>query len=304
MDSPLSFNSSENFRKRLLTRNLKPYRVDGTSFGESFQNKEFQIVDYSVKDSEEISKIGDIQEKDLYKQNKYGPDNSNSTYGDMVNINVNLNVETNFGLYGFKNSINSKLEKIGDGQEKLLYVNNIYGPTEFETSYGNTIEINKNLQTETNKGKYGYPLTVGSDLEKIGDTKEKEFETLKSKLKDVSQKLFENTTEELLLEKKSLEDKIISLGKAINESKIETSDLKKVQYSLGVHIRGVPYWHTWCPNSSCPGNRVPLTAVDKNDEFWKTDAGIKAADIFNKKYGIQLFTSQSAEDEGDRKSVV
>ena len=146
MDSPLSFNSSENFRKRLLTRNLKPYRVDGTSFGESFQNKEFQIVDYSVKDSEEISKIGDIQEKDLYKQNKYGPDNSNSTYGDMVNINVNLNVETNFGLYGFKNSINSKLEKIGDGQEKLLYVNNIYGPTEFETSYGNTIEINKNLQ--------------------------------------------------------------------------------------------------------------------------------------------------------------
>ena len=42
MDSPLSFNSSENFRKRLLTRNLKPYRVDGTSFGESFQNKEFQ----------------------------------------------------------------------------------------------------------------------------------------------------------------------------------------------------------------------------------------------------------------------
>jgi hypothetical protein len=175
MDSPLSFNSSENFRKRLLTRNLKPYRVDGTSFGESFQNKEFQIVDYSVKDSEEISKIGDIQEKDLYKQNKYGPDNSNSTYGDMVNINVNLNVETNFGLYGFKNSINSKLEKIGDGQEKLLYVNNIYGPTEFETSYGNTIEINKNLQTETNKGKYGYPLTVGSDLEKIGDTKEKEL---------------------------------------------------------------------------------------------------------------------------------
>ena len=175
MDSPLSFNSSENFRKRLLTRNLKPYRVDGTSFGESFQNTEFKIVDYSVKDSEEISKIGNLQEKDLYKKNKYGPDNSNSSYGDMVNINVNFNIETNFGLYGFKNSINSKLEKIGNGQEKLLYVNNIYGPTEFDTSYGNTIEINKNLQTETNKGKYGYPLTIGSELEKIGNTKEKEL---------------------------------------------------------------------------------------------------------------------------------
>ena len=176
MDSPLSFNSSENFRKRLLTRNLKPYRVeDSFSFGDVAQIKEFQIVDYAVKDSVEVATIGNVQEKELYKQNKYGPENSSSTYGDTVRINVNLNVESNFGLYGFKNSIGSQLEKIGDGQEKLLFVNNIYGPTEFSTSYGNTVEINKNLQQETNKGKYGYPLAIGSELEKIGDTKEKEL---------------------------------------------------------------------------------------------------------------------------------
>jgi hypothetical protein len=176
MDSPLSFNSSENFRKRLLTRNLKPYRVDDSfSFGDVAQNKEFQIVDYAVKDSVEVSTIGNVQEKELYKQNKYGPENSSSTYGDTIQINVNLNVESNFGLYGFTNSIGSQLEKIGDGQEKLLFVNNIYGPTEFSTSYGDTVEINKNLQQETNKGKYGYPLAIGSELEKIGDTKEKEL---------------------------------------------------------------------------------------------------------------------------------
>lgn len=176
MDSPLSFNSSENFRKRLLTRNLKPYRIDNTSsFGDAPQNREFQIVDYAVKDSVEVSTIGNVQEKELYKQNKYGPENPSSTYGDTVQINVNLNVESNFGLYGFKNSLGSQLEKIGDGQEKLLYVNNIYGPSEFSTSYGNTVEINKNLQQETNKGKYGYPLAIGSELEKIGDTKEKEL---------------------------------------------------------------------------------------------------------------------------------
>ena len=59
-----------------------------------------------------------------------------------------MNVESNFGLYGFTNSIGSQLEKIGDGQEKLLFVNNIYGPTEFSTSYGDTVEINKNLQQD------------------------------------------------------------------------------------------------------------------------------------------------------------
>ena len=176
MDSPLSFNSSENFRKRLLTRNLKPYRIDGVfNFGDIAQIKEFQIVDYAVKDSNDVSIIGNTQEKELYKQNKYGPENSNSTYGDTIRINVNLNVDTNFGIYGFKNSLGSQLEKIGDGQEKLLYVNNIYGPTEFSTSYGGTVEINKNLQLDVNKGKYGYPLAVGSDLEKIGDNKEKEL---------------------------------------------------------------------------------------------------------------------------------
>lgn len=176
MDSPLSFNSSENFRKRLLTRNLKPYRVDGSfSFGDVAQIKEFQIVDYAVKDSAEVSTIGNVQEKELYKQNKYGPENSSSSYGDTIEINVNFNVESNYGLYGFKNSIGSQLEKIGDGQEKLLYVNNVYGPSEFSTSYGDTVEINKNLQQDSNKGKYGYPLTINSELEQIGNTKEKEL---------------------------------------------------------------------------------------------------------------------------------
>lgn len=176
MDSPLSFNSSENFRKRLLTRNLKPYRVDGSfNFGDVAQIKEFQIVDYAVKDSVEVSTIGNVQEKELYKQNKYGPESSSSTYGDTIEINVNFNVESNYGLYGFKNSIGSHLEKIGDGQEKLLYVNNVYGPSEFSTSYGDTVEINKNLQQDANKGKYGYPLTINSELEQIGNTKEKEL---------------------------------------------------------------------------------------------------------------------------------
>ena len=91
MDSPLSFNSTENFRKKLLIKNLKPYtNNDNFNSGDSVIKKEYQIVDYAVKDSEDIINIGNRQETELYKQNKYGPTDFNSSYGDSVLINLNL----------------------------------------------------------------------------------------------------------------------------------------------------------------------------------------------------------------------
>ena len=90
MESPLSFDSTENFRKKLLVRNLKPYNVPGGfSSNEIGSIREFNIVDYSVIDSESIERIGDRQEKILYTNNKYGPTSFNNSYGDTVNINLN-----------------------------------------------------------------------------------------------------------------------------------------------------------------------------------------------------------------------
>ena len=173
MESPLSFDSTENFRKKLLLRNLKPYNVQGSfTSNETNLTKEIQIVDYSVVDSEDVEKIGNRQEKILYTNNKYGPTQFNSSYGDTVNINLNLNTETNNGTYGVDDTFNSKLYQVGNIQENLLYVQNIYGPTQFNTSYGETVDINKNLQTQTNQGVYGYPRTVNSKLEQIGNQKE------------------------------------------------------------------------------------------------------------------------------------
>ena len=44
MESPLSFDSTENFRKKLLLKNLKPYRVDGFySPTDIITNKDFFI---------------------------------------------------------------------------------------------------------------------------------------------------------------------------------------------------------------------------------------------------------------------
>ena len=176
MESPLSFDSTENFRKKLLLRNLKPYNVDG-SFSSNYvpANTEFTIIDYSIVDSPTVESIGNKQEPILYKQNKYGPQNQNATYGDPININVNLNTQTNFGEYDFSDSINSKLENIGNNQENLLYVKNLYGPTQFGTSYGDTIQINTTLFANSNLGGYGYPLSVGSKLEIIGNVKENDL---------------------------------------------------------------------------------------------------------------------------------
>ena len=81
MESPLSFNASENFRKKLLVRNLKPYGVDGSSTQNDQQSKSgIILVDYSVIDSLPIEVIGDTQEKLLYLKNIYTPDGSYGVY--------------------------------------------------------------------------------------------------------------------------------------------------------------------------------------------------------------------------------
>ena len=76
MESPLSFDSTENFRKKLLLKNLKPYTVDGTFSAPKLENKkEIVLVDYSVSDSPDINKEQKQQEKKLIGQNKYNPNN-------------------------------------------------------------------------------------------------------------------------------------------------------------------------------------------------------------------------------------
>jgi hypothetical protein len=172
MESPLSFNSSENFRKKLLLRNLPPYKVDGAfSTGDVAGTNDFLLLDYAIIDSPKIEVVGDVQEKNLFVKNQYTPENK-QFYGDMVQINLDLGTKTNEGEYGYPDSIGSNLETIGDNQETLLYVKNLYGPVGLGNNYGDTVTINNTLLSNTNLGNYGYPLTIGSKLETIGDNQE------------------------------------------------------------------------------------------------------------------------------------
>ena len=172
MESPLSFDSSENFRKKLLVRNLKPYSVD-QSFNSSDVPgiSDITLIDYSVIDSPSIEEIGQKQEGILYVQNQYAPNDQKELYGNVVNINLNQNTKSNDGIYDFSKTIGSQLETRGNSQEMLLYVNNLYGPNG-DDKFGNTVNINENLQTNGNLGEYNLNFTNQSKLELFGNQQE------------------------------------------------------------------------------------------------------------------------------------
>jgi hypothetical protein len=174
MESPLSFNSSENFRKKLLVRNLPPYKVDGSfSSGDKPAIGEFRLLDYAIVDSTSVEVIGDKQERILNPINQYGPEGQNS-YGDTVLININRNFKTNEGEYGFTDSINSDLELIGDKSEITHIIRNPYKPQTNNKGYGDSVYyINNDKVIQTvGSGEYTISDTIGSFLESIGNNQE------------------------------------------------------------------------------------------------------------------------------------
>ena len=73
MPSPLSFNSTENFRKKLLVKNLPPFNSDGFTPSTNPGQSELILSNYAVVDSAEVEDIGDVEEVKLFLQNQYGP---------------------------------------------------------------------------------------------------------------------------------------------------------------------------------------------------------------------------------------
>jgi len=91
MPSPLSFNSTENFRKKLLVRNLQPYNSDGFVPTSSPGETGFYVNDQSVSDSTEVEVIGQEESKNAYTKNTYGPDggfNEPISVDDVFNTSI------------------------------------------------------------------------------------------------------------------------------------------------------------------------------------------------------------------------
>jgi outer membrane protein OmpA-like peptidoglycan-associated protein len=83
MSSPLSFSATEQYRKALLVKNLKPYNDDGFVPTSEPGQTEFNINDQSVIDSVEVEVIGETQSEKLFIKNIYGPDGG---YGFPIEI--------------------------------------------------------------------------------------------------------------------------------------------------------------------------------------------------------------------------
>ena len=173
MESPLSFDASENFRKKLLVRNLKPYGPEGFSTqNEQVAKSEIIIVDYPVIDSPTIESIADVQERNLYIKNIYTPDTS---YGDTVLINLDLQRGSKNDVYDFSDTVRSLLENVGNQQETLHYVRNIYVPvSDVEGGYGSSVDINsdKSVFNAFKGDVYDITDTFGAELETVGNTQE------------------------------------------------------------------------------------------------------------------------------------
>ncbi len=91
---------------------------------------------------------------------------------------------------------------------------------------------------------------------------------------------------------KKLEQKKEYLFEEANKYKVQRASLmpkrKEVQEKINTYKAQsiVPRWHTWCPNDTCPGKRVPLSSIDWNDETWGTPDGKDLKDKLKKTYGI------------------
>ena len=170
MESPLSFDSTENFRKRLLLKNLKPYKVDGF-YGpiDKASTKEISLADYSVIDTTSLDTTSKLIEPSLIGQNKYTP--GSEGFGQMISININKGTQTNNGVYDYSKSFFSILENFGKNKETELLVQNQYGPEGQQSK--TTVTPNINFQTKSNEGNYGYSDSIKSSLETRGNELER-----------------------------------------------------------------------------------------------------------------------------------
>ena len=104
MASELTFDATENFRKKLLVRNLEPYK-EGYKGNESAGDSEFFVNDLGVIDAVRIeeSNVNEEAKKRAFISNQYGPEGG---YKDFINIrDVEKIIEKREGYYTFVASV-------------------------------------------------------------------------------------------------------------------------------------------------------------------------------------------------------
>ena len=161
MPSPLSFDSTENFRKKLLVKNLEPYKSNGFNSVTAPGTDEFNLKDFSVLDSPDVVQVGDQQEKILYTKNKYGPADGQNGFGDPIDVTT-FQTNSNEGPY---TGIETGLELRSEPSQKRAFINNLYGPQGGYDIVYNVDEVQKIIQNRDTYFKFiGSTYPVASIL--------------------------------------------------------------------------------------------------------------------------------------------
>lgn len=124
------------------------------------------------------------------------------------------------------------------------------------------------------------------------ENKIKEIKSDIASLKKMEQT--EKNNEKLKEKKSVLKDLEAQKDKLIRDKRIYEAQIS------------VPKVHTWCPNENCPGQRIPLTAIDWENDFWKSADAKEVLNKLNNQFKINPppdfmelahFKTQKAEDE-------
>jgi len=151
MQSPLSFDSTENFRKKLLVKNLEPYNSDGFTPASQPGQSQIDINDVGVIDSQEVETIGSTENTSLYVKNQYGPEGG---FGEPKSID---DVGFINSVTSFNNTLNLNMS---NGVPALIGKSPYYN---FVASSYNSF----NLLTSSNPQGDNGPLSQDSDLARI-----------------------------------------------------------------------------------------------------------------------------------------
>jgi len=102
MPSPLSFQSSEEFRKKLIVRNLQPYKVNGLYNSNGFRpSSEIVLRDEGVYDSPDDLIGTDLFAQSLYPLNAYGAEGGYRVVNNVTGLN---NTKSNLGEYDYQDA--------------------------------------------------------------------------------------------------------------------------------------------------------------------------------------------------------
>lgn len=142
MPSPLSFQSTEEFRKKLIVRNLQPYKVNGLYNSNGVRpSSEIILRDEGVYDSPDDLIGTDLFAQLLYPLNAYGAEGGYRVVNNVTGLN---NTKSNLGEYNYQDAT---LPESSLPYQNQIPINNRYSSDQYLLTGLNYIQLKPEFET-------------------------------------------------------------------------------------------------------------------------------------------------------------